>query len=140
MAVSKTDGVLFSNLTSLSMLFLGNGDTRKVLSTTRHMSSLIRFIMMTSGVEKMDFHVAFSSEDGEEYWQAAHTHCLQTLMFIVNEATEMHLEKSYSALITECEPTSNAFRACLKHISDKPHGGAPAVSARLLLMKLERLS
>ncbi|KAL7491837.1 hypothetical protein ACHAWT_001100 [Skeletonema menzelii] len=140
MTVSKTDGVLFSNLSSLFMLFLGNGDTRKVLSTTRHMSSLIRFIMMTSGVEKMDCHIAFSSEDGEEYWQAAHTHCLQTLMFIVNEASQVHLEKSYSTLIAECEPPSNAFRACLQHISDNPHGGASAVSARLLLNKLERLS
>jgi len=140
MAVSKTDGILFSNLTSLFVLLLGDGDTRKVLSSSRHVSSLVRFIMMTSGVEKMDCHIALSNKDGEEYWEAAHTQCLQSLMFIVNEASQLHMEKSYSALIKECEPSSNAFSACLRHISERAHGGAPAVSARYLLMKLERLS
>jgi len=139
-AVSKTEGILFSNLTSLFVLFLGNEDTRKVLSTTRCMSSLIRFVMMTSGVETMDCHIAFSNKEGEEYWEAAHAYCLQSLTYIVNEASQKHLGTSYAAMIKQCQPSSNAFRTCLQHISDRAHGGAPVVSARQLLIKLERLS
>jgi hypothetical protein len=138
--VSKTDGVLFSNLTSLFLLFLGNEDTRKAISTARHLSSLVRFVMMTSGVETMDCHIAFSNKEGEEYWEAAHTHCLQILTFIVNEATHVLLNTSFASLIEECQPPSNSFRMCVQHISDRANGGASTVSARLLLTKLERLS
>jgi hypothetical protein len=140
MAVSKVDGVLFSSLTSLLFqLFLGNEDSREAISTARHISSLVRFIMMTSGVETMDCNIAFSNKEGEEYWKAANTHCLQSLTYIVNEATEVLLNTSFASLIEECQPQSHTFRMCLEHISDGANGGAATVSARLLLKKLERL-
>ena len=139
-AVSKTDGVFFCHLTSLFLLFLGNEDTREAISTTRHISSLIRFIMMTSGVESMDCHIAFSNKDGEEYWESAQLFSLQNLSYIVNEATQKHLGTSFAILIEECQPSSNSFRMCLQNISNKKDGGPSKVSARQLLSKLERLS
>jgi hypothetical protein len=136
----KTDGALFATLTSLLLLSFGSEDIRKSIFTSQHISSLIRFIMMTSRVETMDCHVTFYNKDGEEYWEAANAQCLQILTYTVNMTTQVHLGTTFACLIGECEPSTNSFSICLKNISNRAHGGSSQVWARQLLAKLERLS
>lgn len=136
----KTDGALFATVTSLLLLSFGSEDVRKSIFTTQLISSLIRFIMMTSRVETMDCHVAFYNKDGEEYWEAANAQCLQVLTYIVNMTTQVHLDTTFACLIGDSEPSTNSFSMCLQSISDRAHGGSSQVWARQLLAKLERLS
>lgn len=135
-----TDGTLFATLTSLLLLSFGSEDIRKSIFTTQLISSLIRFIMMTSRVETVDCHVAFYNKDGEEYWEAANAQCLQILTYIVNMTTQVHLDTTFACLIGESEPSINSFSMCLQSISNRAHGGSPQVWARQLLANLERLS
>jgi hypothetical protein len=136
LALTLADGLLFSNLTSLFLV--ANNETRDIggkLLSTRHISSMLRFIMMASGA--VSSIVLAVRNEGSDYFDAALEFCLIELSKVTNETSQMQMEKSLVSLIEEIEPSSGAFIHCLEQLSsEKLFGGASRVIAMKVLSAL----
>ena len=129
LAVSPSDGILLANLASLFLSMNGNSVARKILSSKRHISSTIRFIVMASGAESS---FVLASGEGSDHIHAALELCLFYLSYAVNGLSQT-AEKPLVSLIQEVEPHPGVFLHCLEYLSDeKMFGGA----LRLVAMKL----
>eukprot|EP00804_Cyclotella_cryptica_P011755 CCRYP_011353-RA/>CCRYP_011353-RA protein AED:0.03 eAED:0.03 QI:203/0.6/0.66/1/0.8/0.66/6/0/2263 len=127
--LSVADGELFCNLTSLFLLVNGNTETRNTILSSRHVSSILRLILMTSGFDGI---IGISKNEGAEYFDAAMEYSLLFLSFVMHEECQVLLEKSYALLIQEVEPSPGAFARCLDCISNGKFGGVSRLAARHL--------
>ena len=128
------DGQLFCNLSSFFVLSLGSRSLMSLIRSTRFVSSLIRYIMMTSGgVESLNScHIPYSAKnDGGEYWDGALSFCLYCLSEVIINCEEI----SGASLAAEVEPSPNSFQLCLIHVADTKHG-VSSVSAKQILAVL----
>ncbi|KAL7539417.1 hypothetical protein ACHAXR_009278, partial [Thalassiosira sp. AJA248-18] len=139
LATPTKDTMLFYHLSSFFVLSLGSERLRASILSTRFVSSLVRFIMMTSGVPSFDRSIPITEkEQGGEYWSAALSHCLYSLSDNMIESAQDHLGISFVCLIDNIEAPPKSFQMCLKHIADKL-SGVSSISAKQILAKLDRL-
>lgn len=137
-AASIKDGELFYQLSSFLVVSVGS-ESLMISTPVRFVSSLIRFIMMTSGVKSIACHIPIAAEENRgEYWNAALSHCLFYLSGNVAELSQDHLRTSYSSLISDVEAQPNAFRLSLEHIANGKLG-ALSVSSKEIVVKLDSL-
>jgi hypothetical protein len=131
LAVSLEDGILVSRLTSFFLLAIGSAEFRQVLLSIRHLSSMLRFIMMTSGI---DSSIVLASNEGSDYLDSAMELCLVSLSYMTNESFQSQMERPLSMLIEDVEPSPGAFMHSLEHLSsEKSFGGALRVVGMKLL-------
>merc|ERR1712029_491427 len=123
LAAPMEDGVLFYHL--LSLFVLSQGSNHLVLSIG-FTSSLIRFTMMTAGVQSLGCHIHVPVAEGEggNYWDAALSLCLLCLSFTMTESSQDKLGTSYMSLISDVEPSPKSFHLCSMHIADNKFGAA----------------
>ena len=135
LSLGLTDGILFSNVTSLFLLASGNEKTQRVLLSTRHVSSLIRLIMMTSGAV---VNCVLATSEGSDHFDAAMEFSLLSLSYITNETCQIKMERPLNiSTIQNIEPSPGAFLHCLKHLtSEKMFGGTSRIIAMKLLSDL----
>jgi len=142
-SASSMDGELFYQLSSFFVLSLGSPNdysgTATIL-TVRFVSSLMRCIMMTAGVQSLDCYVPIiGSKEGGEYWNAALAHCLYcSSCNMVESAQDSHLGMSFAQVIADIESSPGAFQFCLNHIADTKLG-ASSIAARQISARLDRL-
>ena len=130
--ISLKDCELLCNLISLCLLGIGNDETRKVLVCGRHISSIVRFIIMSS---QADDTIAIGKCEGSEFFDAALQLCLLSLSYLAHEGSSEQLGP-ISSLIEEVEPSPGLFGRCLKHISSEKFSGASRLAAGQILSKL----
>jgi len=131
-AASTEDGQLFYNLSSFFPLALGSRSLAETLLSTKLISSLMRYILMTAGVTTLDCHVPFKLESkGGEYWEATLSYCLYCLSGMIIEMSNKE-EISFDSLVAEVESSPHAFQQCLKHIADTKLG-ASSISAKQII-------
>jgi len=145
LSVSSNDAALFWHLTSFLLLSLGSESFRtSILSNRKKLSQLIsslsRFIMMTAGVGSLDCQISILDNRGGDQWNAALSQCLFCLSCNMVTSLQDRLGISYASLIEETEISPKAFQSCLRHIVDEKCCGASSISAKQILVKLERCS
>jgi hypothetical protein len=135
LAVKLEDGMLVSNLTSLFLLANCNEELRHVLLSSRHVSSMLRLIMMASGI---DSSIVLASNEGSDYLDSAMEFCLISLSYMANESSQSKMENQLVELIQNVEHSPGAFVYSLEHLSsEKSFGGALRVIAMKLLTDIQ---
>lgn len=126
MAASSLDGEVFFHLTSLFVMGLG---CSKELIHTKTVASLMRYIMMASGLTSLDCFVPASAE---EHWIGALGHCLVCLTYILSESAQQQMGTTFDCVLATVEGTMpGKLKLCLESLS--------SVAARQIISKLERL-
>ena len=132
MAASSLDGEVVFQLSSLFVMGLG---CSKELIHTKTVLSLMRYIMMASGLTSLDCFVPASAE---EHWIGALGQCLVCLTYILSESVQQQMETTFDSLIATAEGTmAGKLELCLDHIGSSK--SMSSVSARQIISKLERL-
>jgi hypothetical protein len=138
-AVMKEDGMLFHQLTSIFVLSMGSQELSDSILSPRLVSSLIRFIMMASGLSSFVCHIPITGSKGEDHWNASLSNCLFYLSISISELSQNHLGISYAEAIVAVGPSPGSFQSCLGHVV-AGKVGASSISARKILVKLDSLS
>lgn len=139
LSLGMTDGILFSNVTSLFLLASGNEKTRSILLSTRHVSSMIRLIMMTSGAV---VNCVLATSEGSDHFDATMEFSLLCLSYITNETCQNMMERPLNiSTIQDIEPSPGVFLHCLQHLtSEKMFGGTSRIIAMKLLSDMHHFS
>jgi len=138
MSASTRDGILFHELSSFFVLSIGSESLTASILSTKFVSSLIRFIMMSASVASLACYVPIVAErEGGEHWNAALSLCLYFLSFNMVESAQDRLGTSYASLIAAVEAQPSLLLLCLGHIAGTKSG--PSVPAKQILAKIGRL-
>ncbi len=137
----KTDGILFCSLASFFMLSIGNDSSRKFITTSRFLSSLIRFVLMTAGLSSIECHIPTASSEGSEYWASALAHFMFCLSCTMNGTSQGELGISFKELIEGVQfgLKPNSFMLCMRYLSENNIAGSTAISARQIMTILDQL-
>ena len=111
MAASSLDGEVVFHLSSLFVMGIG---CSKELVSKKTVLSLMRYIMMTSGLTNLDCFVPASAE---EHWVGALGHCLLCLAHIISESAQLQMGTTFDDLVATVEGTMpGKLKLCLDHI------------------------